>query len=147
MMFSEFNENNSLNQKNNNSTSSSSGYISYNFLFNSLSKLTNLNSSSMLFSSVFSHHRSKQHLDSAIVFSLLSPLSSSLSNFPKVDSIYTDTKFEKLLFHFVYRSFLESSSFPNTSIDSSMILEEFVAFYELSFHVFSFLSSHYYSLH
>jgi hypothetical protein len=54
--FPEFDENHSPNQKNNYFTSGSSSYMSFNSLVNSLSKLTNLNSPSTLFSSVFSQY-------------------------------------------------------------------------------------------
>jgi hypothetical protein len=95
--FSEFNENNSLNQKNNYSMSSSSDYISFNSLFNPLvnspSKLTSLNSPLTLFSSVLSQHGSEQHLDSATVFSPLSSLSLDLSHSLKVDSPCTESEF------------------------------------------------------
>jgi hypothetical protein len=121
--------------------------MSFNFLFNFLSKLISLNNPSILFSSVFSYHGSEQHLDPAIVFSPLSLLSSNLFNSPKIDSTYTDTEFEKLLLHFTYESSSESSFSPNTPTDSLTTLEEFTAFYQLSLHVFSSFFSYYYSLH
>jgi hypothetical protein len=138
--FPKFDENDSLNQKNNNSTSSSSGYVS---------NLTNINSPPMLFSPVLSHHGLEQHLNPANVFPLLSPLSVILSHLLIVDSPCTNTKFEKLLLHFVYRSLTSSPSpsSPNSPTDSSMSSKEFAACYELSLHVFSSSSSHYYSLH
>jgi hypothetical protein len=147
-MFPEFDENNSLNWKNNYSVSGSSGYMSFNSLVNFLSKLTSLNSPLMLFSSVFSHHRSEQHLDSATVFSLLLLLSSDLSHSSKIDSLCTESEFEDFLFHFVYRSSSFLFSFPNNTTSSSMASEEeFKAFYQLFLHVFSSPSSYFYALH
>jgi hypothetical protein len=112
-MFLKFDENDLLNWKNNNSTSDSSGYMSFNPLFNFPSKLTSLNSSPMLFSSVFSQHKSEQHLNSAIVFSFLFLLSPNSTHLLIVDSLYTNSEFEKLLLYFAYRSppFPLSSSF------------------------------------
>jgi hypothetical protein len=150
-MFSKFNENDSLNQKNNKSMSDLSGYVSVYFLFNSslnfLLNLTNLNSFSMLFSSIFSQYGFKQHLSPNHVFSPLFPLSFNLSHPPIVDSPCTDTEFEKLFFQLAYESPTSSPSSSNTPIDSSTVLKEFAAFYELSFHVFSFFFLYYYSLH
>jgi hypothetical protein len=132
-----------LNQKNNNSASGLSGYVSFNSPFNSPS---NINSPSMLFSSVFSHYGFEQHLDPATVFLPLSLLSSNLSHALIVDSPYTDTEFEKVLLHFAYGSSSSSPLFPNISIDSPMSLEEFEDLLH-SLHVFFSSSSHYYSLH
>jgi hypothetical protein len=143
--FLEFEENNSLNWKNN---YFASDYMSFNSSDNSLSKLTSLNSLPMLFSSVLSHCESEQHLDSNTVFSSLPPLSPNLSYLFKVDSSYTNSEFEDFLLHFTYESFTSSFfSPPNNTADSPMILEQFVAFYQLSIHVFSSLSFFYYSLH
>jgi hypothetical protein len=112
-MFSEFNEKDSPNQKNN---YSASGYMLFNFLFNSLnnspSKLTSLNNPSMLFSPVLSQHESKQHLNSAIVFSPLSPLSPVLTHSLIVDSLYIDTEFNDLFHHLMYGS----STFPPSTL-------------------------------
>jgi hypothetical protein len=144
MTFPEFDENNLPNQKNKNSASSLSGYVSFNSLFNSL---LNLNSSLTLFSSVFSQHGSEQYLDPITIFPPLLKLSFIVTHPLKVDFSYTDKDFEELLFYFVYRSSSFPPSFPNITTDSSMTSKEFKAFYQLSFHVFSFLSSHYYSLY
>jgi hypothetical protein len=130
--FLEFDENDSLNQKNNNSVNSSS-----------------INSPSMLFSSVSSHYGLEQYLNPANVFSSLLSLSFSLFYSPIVDSTNNDTDFKKLILHFTYRSpFLSSPSFSFSKqhIDSSTSQEEFKVFLELSLHVFSSFSSHYYSL-
>jgi hypothetical protein len=83
-MFSEFEENNLLNQKNNYSVS---GYMLFNSSDNSLSKLTSLNNLSMLFSSVLLLHKSKQHFDSTTVFPPLSSLSPFLTHSLKIDSL------------------------------------------------------------
>jgi hypothetical protein len=131
--FSEFNENDLMNWKNN---------VLVNSLFNSLS---NINSFSMLFSSVFLHHRFKQHLDSVNVFSLFLFLSSNSSHIPIVDFPYTDTEFEKFLLNFTYRTSSSSPSSLNISTNSSTFSKEFVVFHKLFLHVFSFSSSHYYS--
>jgi hypothetical protein len=122
--------------------------MSCNSLINSLSKLTSLNSPLTLFSSVFSHHGSKQYLDPATVFSPFLSLSSDLSHLPKVDSSYTKSEFEDFLLHFAYGSSSFSLFFPNNTIDSLMVLEEeFEAFYQLSLHVFSSPFSYFYALH
>jgi hypothetical protein len=141
--FPKFNKNDSSNQKNNNSTSSLSSYVLFNSLFNSPLNINNL---LMLFSSVFSYHRSEQHLYPANVFSLLSLLSSFFNSL-KVDSTSSNTDFENLILHFTYGFATSSSSFPNTSTDSPTFSKEFAAFYELSLYVFSSSFSHYYSLH
>jgi hypothetical protein len=140
--FPEFRENNSLNQKNNYSTS---GFMS----FNSPSKLTSLNSSPTLFSSVFSHRESEQHLNSKNVFPPLSSLSPKLSHSPKVDSPYTNSKFENLLLHFTYRSSTSPPSSPssNQTTNNSMTSKQFGVFHQLPVHVFSSSSFFYYSLH
>jgi hypothetical protein len=117
--------------------------MSFNSSFNSF---MNINSLPMLFSSVFSHHKSEQHLNSDIVFSSLFFLSSKLSHSLIVDSPYTDTEFEELFLHFAYGS---NSSLPlstNNSTDSPTFLEEFEAFVALSLHVFSSFSLYYYSM-
>jgi hypothetical protein len=147
VMFPKFDENNSLNQKNNYSVS---GYMSFNSPDNSLSKLTSLNSLSMLFSSVLSLHESKQHLDSATVFLSLLFLSPVLSHLSKVDSSCTNSEFEELLLHFAYGSSTSptfSPSFPNNITDSPTVSEQFEAFYQLPVYVFSFSSSFFYSLY
>jgi hypothetical protein len=142
--FLEFDEFELSNQKNNNSMSDLSDYVLFNSLFNFSA---NLNSLSMLSSLVFLQQGSEQHLDSAIVFSSLFSLSSNLTHFLIVDSSCTDSDFEDLLLYLVY----VFSSFPSLSLNnttaSSMALEEFTAFYQLSLHVFSSLFSHYYSLY
>jgi hypothetical protein len=142
--FPEFDENDSPNQKNNNFVSGSSSYVS----INSLSNLTNINNPPTLFSPVLSHHGLEQHLYPANVFPPLLSLSSSLSNSPKVDSTYSDTDFKDLILHFTYGSHSPSSPpSPNNITDSPTSQEEFKVFVELSLHVFSFFSSHYYSMH
>jgi hypothetical protein len=116
-------------------------------LLNFSLNLTSLNNSPTFISSVSLHHRFEQHLNSANIFSSLLLLSSSLSNFNTVDSTNSDTKFENLILHFMYRSntsFLIPSSLPFSSnyiTDSSMSQEEFEAFSKLSLHVFSFSST------
>jgi hypothetical protein len=142
-MFLEFDENDSLNWKNNNSASSLSGYVSFNSLFNYPS---NINSFPTLFSLVFLHYRFKQHLNSANVFPPLSLLSFNSSHAPIVDFPYTDTEFEELLLNFTYGASSSPPLTPNISTDSSIFSKEFAAFHELSLHVFSSLSSHYYFL-
>jgi hypothetical protein len=152
--FLEFDEKDSSNQKNNYSASS---YMSFNSSFNSSnnfqSKLTSLNSSPTLFSPVLSQHKSKQHLNSAIVFPLLSSLSLVLAHLLTVDSFYTDTKFSDLFHHLAYGSStfppstLSFFSFPNKDTGSPITLQQFEAFHQLSVHVFSSPFSFYYSLH
>jgi hypothetical protein len=122
--------------------------MSFNSPVNSLSKLTSLNSSSTLFSSVFLHHESEQHLDPATVFPLLSFLSSDLSHLPKVDSPYIESEFEDFLLHFAYRSSSSPLFSPNNTAGSSTVSkEEFEAFHQLSLHVFSSSFSYFYALH
>jgi hypothetical protein len=94
VMFSKFDENASLNQKNNYSISS---YMSFNSSDNSPSKLTSLNTLPTLFSSVLLQHKSKQHLNSVTVFPFLFLLSPVLSHSPTVDSSYTESDFKDLL--------------------------------------------------
>jgi hypothetical protein len=113
--FSEFDENDSLNWKNN---YSESGYMLFNSLDNSLSKLTSLNNSSMLFYSVLSQHKSKQHLNSAIVLPFLSPLSLVLSHSLIVDSPYTESEFSDLFLHLTYRS----STLPPSTLSPFSLL-------------------------
>jgi hypothetical protein len=109
--------------------------MSFNSLFNSP---LNINSSLMLFSSVFSHYGSEQHLDSVNVFSPLFLLSFKLAHNLIVDSPCTETEFEELLFHFAYRSNPSSPLPSNNSTDSPTSSEEFEVFAVLSLHVFSF---------
>jgi hypothetical protein len=151
-------ENNSLNQENNYSMSgsslkwknnySTSGFVSNNFLFNSLAKLTSLKSHPMLFSSVSPHYESEQHLDSNIVFSPLFSLSTSFTYPQTVDSPGSDSDFKDLLLHFTYRS--SSPPLPLTSsnptTDSPTASKRFTEFYKQPIHVFSSFSSFYYSL-
>jgi hypothetical protein len=147
VMFPEFNENDSPNQKNNYFVS---GYMSFNFPDNSSSKPTSLNSLSMLSSSVLSPYKSEQHLDSTTVFPLLSSLSSVLSHPPKVDSSCTNSEFEKLLLHFAYRSSIPLTSllsFSNNTTNSPTVSKQFKAFHQLSVHIFSSPFSFFYSLH
>jgi hypothetical protein len=134
----------SLKQKNNYSMS---GFVSNNFLFNFLAKLTSLKSHPMLFSSVSPHHKFKQHLNSNIVFSPLL-LSTSFTYPQTVDSPGSDSDFEDLLLHFTYGS--SSLSPPPTSsnptTDSPTVLEKFTEFHKQPIHVFSSLFFFYYSL-
>jgi hypothetical protein len=68
--FSEFDEIDSLNQKNNYSTSGSSSYMSKNSLFNSLFNFpSDINKTTVVFSSVFLPQESEQHFNSSNVFS------------------------------------------------------------------------------
>jgi hypothetical protein len=137
-------KNNSLNWENNYSMSS---YVLNNSLFNSLAKLTSLKSHPMLFFSVSPHSESEHHLDSNYVFPLLSPLSTNYTHPPTVDSPGLDHEFEELLLHFVYRSSSTPSS-PTSSnpfTDSHTALKRFTEFHKQPIHVFSSLSSFYYS--
>jgi hypothetical protein len=122
----------------------------FNSLFNSSSNVTNLNSFITFFSSVYSHHESKQHSNSVNVFS--SPLSSNQSNSLTVDFNLSDTDFKDLILHFAYESNTFSSissppPSPNQITDQSTSQEEFKVFSRLSLHVFSSFFSFYYSLH
>jgi hypothetical protein len=149
VIFPKFNEFESSNQKNNYSVNGSSGYLLFKSLFNSLVKIKTL---SMFSSPVFSQHRSEQHLDPAKVFSSLFSLSSSL-NFFTGDSTYSDSDFEDLILHLVYKSSLLSSlsfssSSSNIQSDSYMTSQkEFAVFHQLPLHVFSSSFSFYYTLH
>jgi hypothetical protein len=149
MTFSEFNEFESLNQKNNYSASSSSGYLSFKSLFNFSVEIKTLLTFSSL---VFSQHESEQYLDPAKVFSSLPPLSSSL-NFFTGDSTYSDSDFEDFILHLVYGSpplSSPSSSSPSSNIQSdsrTVSQEEFTTFHQLPLHVFSSSSFFYYTLH
>jgi hypothetical protein len=151
-------ENNSPNQENNYSTSGSSlkwknnysmsGFVSNNFLFNSLAKLTSLKSHSTLFSSVSLHCESEQHLDSNNVFSPLFSLSTSFTHSQTVDSSGSDCDFEDLLLHFTYGS---SSSPPsptssNPTTNSPTASKKFTKFHKQPIYVFSSPFSFYYSL-
>jgi hypothetical protein len=133
--------------------SGSSGYLSVNSLFNSsFNLLVEIKTLSTFSPSVFSLHKSEQHLNSAKVFSPLSSLSSSL-NFPTVDFTCSDSDLEDLLFYLAYGSSSSSSPFPpssspNKQIDDLMTSqEEFVIFHQLPLHVFSSLFSFYYFLY
>jgi hypothetical protein len=121
MTFSKFNEFKSLNQKNNYSVSSSSDYLSFNSLFNFPLEIKTLPTFS---SSVYSQHKSEQHLDLANVFSLLPFLSFSFNSLI-VDSTCLDSDLEDLILQLAYGSPLPSppslsSSFPNIQTNSHM---------------------------
>jgi hypothetical protein len=144
VIFSKF-KNNSLNRENNYSTS---GFMSNNFPFNSLTKLTSLKSPLTLFSPVSPHHESEQHLDFNTVFSPLLSLSTSFSHPHKVDSPGSDSEFKDLLLHFVY-GFPFSPLSPissNLTIDSPTALKRFAEFHRQPIHIFSSSSSFYYFL-
>jgi hypothetical protein len=121
--------------------------VSNNSPYNSPAKLTSLKNHPMLFSSVSPHRKSEQHLDSNYVFSLLFPLSTSYTHPPTVDSLGSDHEFKDLLLHFTYESsFTPLSLSSNPSTDSPTALKRFTEFHKQPIHLFSSLSSFYYSL-